>query len=460
MLPGGNEIDQASVADLRIQALDQIRALGCDTPVASANLAGAAQVTPERNQRRGRNIDRIRAERDGLDHICRIADAAPGDQRDLVADPLPAQAFIHRRQGQFNRDADIVADPGRRGAGAAAEAVDRDDVRAAARNAARNGRHIVNRRDFDDNRLFVLRRLLERIDQLTQVFNRIDVVMGCRRNRIGSFRDHARTGNGVRDLSPRQMSADAGFCALADLDLNRRAGFQVIGMHAEPAGSHLHNGIRTVLIKILVEPALAGVVVSSQFPCGPRQAFMRIVADGAVAHGGKQDGDFQLQLGREIVGPDAAVRIPLDAVRLFAEKGAGFHRFAQRIDGRIGHLGGVDQHFIPVNRIFLRVAHGGKQHAAGFRLGVDFTDIALLPVAVQAEGIRIFHDLQRMGRAERNAAMTVDAFGFVAFHRAGLRVKGMHLVCALAFAHAAGDAALRIAEHVIFRDFIVDCHYT
>ena len=48
----------------------------------------------------------------------------------LFADALFAQPLIHRRQRQLNRDAHVVADAGGRGARAAAEAVDGDDVRA------------------------------------------------------------------------------------------------------------------------------------------------------------------------------------------------------------------------------------------------------------------------------------------------------------------------------------------
>ena len=71
----------------------------------------------------------------------------------------------------------IVAYSGRSGAGASAEAVDSDNVRAAACNSAGDGCDIMDSRHFYDNRFFVFRSLFQRTDQLPQIFNRIDIMM-------------------------------------------------------------------------------------------------------------------------------------------------------------------------------------------------------------------------------------------------------------------------------------------
>ena len=119
----------------------------------------------------------VRAQRDGLDHVCGAADAAAHHQRNVVADALVAQPLVHRRQRQLDGDAHIVADAGGRGARAAAEAVDGDDVRAAAGDAAGDGRNVMYGRHLDDDRLLVFGGLLERIDELPQVLDGIDVVV-------------------------------------------------------------------------------------------------------------------------------------------------------------------------------------------------------------------------------------------------------------------------------------------
>ena len=47
-----------------------------------------------------------------------------------------------------------------------------------------------------------------------------------------------------------------------------------------------------------------------------------------------------------------------------------FHRFAQRVNRRVGHLGGIDENLIPVNRQRSGVTHGGEQNPTGLRLDV------------------------------------------------------------------------------------------
>ena len=68
-----------------------------------------------------------------------------------------------------------------------------------------------------------------------------------------------------------------------------------------------------------MQAALAGVVVDAQLFRGPGQAGVGVVADGAVAHGGKQDGGGELQLGRQ-VGDDVPRAIPADVGGLAAKK--------------------------------------------------------------------------------------------------------------------------------------------
>ena len=73
----------------------------------------------------------------------------------------------------------------------------------------------------------------------------------------------------VRETSPtifatRQMAADTRLCALSHFNFNCSARLQIILMHAETAGRYLYDGIRTILIKILMQAALAGVIVSTK----------------------------------------------------------------------------------------------------------------------------------------------------------------------------------------------------
>ena len=96
----------------------------------------------------------------------------------MVAYPLLPQPLVHRGQRQFNGDAHIIPDAGGSRAGTAPEAIDGDDIRAAAGDPAGDGRNVVDGCHLDDDRLLVSRRLLQGIDQLPQILNGVNIMVG------------------------------------------------------------------------------------------------------------------------------------------------------------------------------------------------------------------------------------------------------------------------------------------
>lgn len=149
-----------------------------NAPVAQPRLAAPAQVASQRQQGGGADVAGVRPQRDGLDHISGGADAAAGDQGHMIAYPLLPQPLIHRGQCQFNGYAHIIPDTGGSRAGTATEAVDGDDIRAAAGDPAGDGRNVVDGCHLDDDRLLVSRRLLQGIDQLPQILNGVNIMVG------------------------------------------------------------------------------------------------------------------------------------------------------------------------------------------------------------------------------------------------------------------------------------------
>ena len=439
--PGVHEVDEPPRPLLGIQPLDEFGTLGRNAPITLARMTTAAQVTPEREQRRRRNRNRVRAQRDRLDHVRARTNASAHHQRNFAADPFLAQALVHARKGEFHGNAHVVPDPRRRRARAPAESVDRNDVRAAPRNAARDRRNVVHRRDFDDDGLLIPRRLFERIDELAQILDGINVVVRRGADRVRALGDHAGLGNFAHDLRPGQVSADSGLRALSHLDLDRRARGQIILMYAEPPRRDLHHGVRAVLVKVLVQSALARVVQGSEFLGGFRERGMRVVTDRAVTHRRKQNGRFECDHGLAL-GQDFARGVPPDPLGLAAQKDFGFHGFPQGVDGRIGNLGSVDDDFVPIDGERLGIAHGREQHAAALRLAVDLGHGAGVPVGIVPERVVRLADLERAGGTERDATLTVHALGFVGNQSARLFVKAVHLVCALFLAHAATDATV------------------
>ena len=191
--------------------------------------------------------------------------------------------------------------------------------------------------DLDDDRLFVFRGFLQGEDELPQVLDGIDVMVGSGGDGVGALGDHAGTGNVADDLGPRQMAADTGLGTLPHLDLDGCTSVQIVRMDAEAAGSDLNDGVFAVAVEVLMQAALTGVIQNAQLCCGACQGLMGVVADGAVAHGRKHDRHGQLELRRQRT-VQTAVGTPPDLPGLFAEKNTGLHWLTQRVDGGVGHL--------------------------------------------------------------------------------------------------------------------------
>ena len=205
----------------------------------------------------------------------------------------------------------------------------------------------------------------------------------------------------------------------------------------------------SVFIKILVKPALARVVISAELLGGAREALVRVVADGTVAHRRKEDGNFELELRREGVF-QSPLFVPLDLRRALAQPELRLHRLAERVDGRVCNLRGVDEHLVPEDGIGFRVAHRGEQNAARICLAVHLVDGLPVPVCVLFIGIVRFYDLERVRRAQAHTAVAVDAQRAVRAHFARLLVEGVDEVGALPLADAAGDAAALVAHDFVF----------
>ena len=71
-------------------------------------------------------------------------------------------------------------------------------------------------------------------------------------------------------------------------------------MHAETSRCDLYDRVVAVGVEILVQTALARVVVDAELLRRHRKALVRVVADGTVAHRRKHNGHGQLKLRGEI----------------------------------------------------------------------------------------------------------------------------------------------------------------
>src|SRR3989304_5076730 len=92
------------------------------------------------------------------------------------------------------------------------ETIQYNDIGPCPRNTACDGGYIVYRCNLNKDRLLISRRLFDGIDELAQVFYRIDIMMRRRRDGIRAPRDHP----GLRDirvhLLPWQVPPDPLLC--------------------------------------------------------------------------------------------------------------------------------------------------------------------------------------------------------------------------------------------------------
>ena len=174
--------------------------------------------------------------------------------------------------------------------GASVPAADENDVRFALGHAGGDGADADFGNELHaDARVRV--RVLQVVDQLGEVLDRIDVVVRRRRNKLNVRRGVPRLRDPRVHLFGRQLAALAGLRALRHLDLQFLRVDQVRARHAEAAGGDLLDRAdapvagRVRLEALRVLAALAAVALAADAVHRDRERFVRFLADRAVRHG-------------------------------------------------------------------------------------------------------------------------------------------------------------------------------
>ena len=192
-------------------------------------------------------------------------------------------------QTQLPREAGVLDRAAGGGAGAAVVAGDEDNLGARLGDAG-GDRPDTRLRDQLDADPGVLVGVFQVVDQLGQVLDRIDVVVGRRGNQRDAGGGTAGSRNPRVDLAARQVAALAGLCPLGHLDLDFPGVDEVLAVDAEPAGGHLFDGAAPVFavganrIAGLHLAAFAGVGLAAQPVHRDGHALVGLLGDGAVAH--------------------------------------------------------------------------------------------------------------------------------------------------------------------------------
>ena len=232
------------------------------------------------------------------------------------------------------------------------------------------------------------------------------------------------------------MAADPRLGPLTDLNFYKLGVIQIILMHTEAAGGHLYHSTVAVRRQVRVQTALTGIKQRAHILGSHGQRFLGIQADGAKAHGREHNGRLQHHLRRHF-GHGLALALHLQPIRFTTQNGTDFHGLPQRVNRGVGHLGGIEQNFVPINGIRLRVAHSGQQHAAGICLAADLLLVAWGPVGIVSIVAHIFFDPKGTGGAQIHAPMAGHAILRMGHHGFAVRSKAVALVGALTHTAAA-----------------------
>ena len=166
------------------------------------------------------------------------AHTAVGAQANLAAQVVERQHLMGFRQAEFERQAGELDRGQGRGAGAADIAGDQDGVGLGLGHAGRDRADARLRHQLDGDAGARID-LLQVVDELGQVLDRIDVVVRRRRDQAHARRRVTHTGDEFGDLEAGQLPAFAGLGALGHLDLDLAALVEIFGGDAETARGDL-----------------------------------------------------------------------------------------------------------------------------------------------------------------------------------------------------------------------------
>ena len=236
-------------------------------------------------------------------HVLGRTNHAVGLHDDPAAQVVEHQHLVRFGQAQFPGRAGVLDRRLRAGAGAAVVAADQHHVGLALGHARGHGADADFGHQLDaDARLAI--RVFQIVDQLREIFDRINVVVRRRRDQAHARRAVADAGDFLIDFVAGQLAPLAGLGPLGHLDLQLLGADQVFAGHAEAAAGHLLDGATAaVAVGVGLEAdrvfaPFARVALAADAVHGDRQRLVRFARDRAVRHraGGKSLDDVDGRL--------------------------------------------------------------------------------------------------------------------------------------------------------------------
>ena len=236
----GDELEER-LDELRLagEALAQLGVLGGHTDRAGVEVADAHHDAARHDERGGGEAELLGAEQGGDDDVTTRLQLAIGLHDDAVAQPVEQQRLLRLGEAELPRAAGVLERRQRAGARAAVVAGDQHDVCFRLADSGRNGADS----DLGDELDVHARRrvgVLEIVDQLLEILDRVDVVVRRRADQADARRRVPGLGDPRIHLVTGELAALTGLGTLGHLDLQVVGVRQVLGRDTEaPRGNLL-----------------------------------------------------------------------------------------------------------------------------------------------------------------------------------------------------------------------------
>ena len=225
----------------------QGRVLGGDPDRASIQMTLAHHDAAQRDERRGGEAELFGAEQRRNGDIAAGLQLAVGLNDDAAAQVIHDENLLRFGKTEFPRNARVLERSERRRASAAVVAADEDDVRMRFGNAGRDGSDTHFGDELDGDARFRID-VLQIVDQLRKIFDRVNVVVRRRRDQADTRNRVACPCDVLIHFMAGKLTAFARLCALRDLDLQLVGIHKIVCRDAESAGGDLLD--RTAPIRL------------------------------------------------------------------------------------------------------------------------------------------------------------------------------------------------------------------
>ena len=274
---------------LAMELFAQLRILRSNAHRTGVEIANAHHNAAQGYQRCRRKAKLLSAKQRRNNNIASCHQLAVSFQRHAVTQIIQKQRLMRFHQAQLPRQTGVVDGGTRRSTCAAVIAADKHHVSTRLNNACSNRAyaHLADQLHADTRTRIGI---LQVMNQLGQILDRINIMMRRRRNQANAGRRTTALRNPRINLAARELTALARLRALRNLNLNLVSVHQIVARYTKAAAGNLLNraalavAVRQRRKAVGMLAALARIALAAYAVHRNRQAFMCLLAQRAVAH--------------------------------------------------------------------------------------------------------------------------------------------------------------------------------